>query len=375
MFETVEVDRLVRRVAAFDLDRNGDESPVSISDGIWPPLIANLYDERLTGFAVAAAEVGQLAVSSEQGEELLERQRDAMLQVLALERHLITLSDALEEAGVKMVLLKGSALAQTVYPDPSWRPFADLDFLVRGRDWQTANEVLADRGFRRALPEPRAGFDLRFGKAAELTGDDGLTVDLHRTLVVGPFGLWIDLEELFAGTALFTVGGRTLRRLDDSSLFLHACVHASLGFWPPRLMPVRDVAQVAWFANVDWDLVAERTRRWKLAPVVRHAFETVADRLGAPIPEEAGSVMTIRPRRGEVRALNAYITDRRQRGGTAVSVLRAIPSIRGKLAYARALLFPSRDFLVARQRNGRPSYLRRLAVPVRWFTGRRRRVS
>jgi hypothetical protein len=200
-------------------------------------------------------------------------------------------------------------------------------------------------------------------------------VDLHRTLVVGPFGLWIDLDELFAGTALFSVGGRTLRRLDDSSLFLHACIHASLGWWPPLLMPVRDVAQVASSAKVDWGVVAERTRRWRLSSVVRHALETASDMLGAAVPEEAGSVMAIKPRRGEVRALNAYITDRRQRGGTAVSVLRAIPSLRGKLAYARALLFPSRDFLAARQRNGRPSYLRRLAIPVRWFTGRHRRVS
>lgn len=140
-------------------------------------------------------------------------------------------------------------------------------------------------------------------------------------------------------------------------------------------MPVRDVAQVASFAKIDWNVVAERTRRWRLSSVVRHAFETASNILGATVPEEAGSVMTIKPRRGEVRALNAYITDRRQRGGTAVSVLRAIPSLRGKVAYARALLFPSRDFLVARQQNGRHSYLRRLAVPVRWFTGRRRRVS
>jgi hypothetical protein len=371
--EFVGRDHLARRVAAFGLHPDNHET-VSISQEDWPLLLATMHNQRLTGFAVAAAEDGSLDLLSGQAEELLARQRDAMLQVLALERHLVTLSAALEKAGVQMILLKGSALAHTVYPDPSWRPFADLDFLVRGRDWQQATEVLADQGFRRTLPEPRAGFDVRFGKAAELIGDDGLTIDLHRTLVVGPFGLWIDLDELFRGTAPLSVGGRVLRRLDDASLFLHACMHASLGWWPPLLMPVRDVAQVSSSARVDWDVVAERTQRWRLAGVVRLAFKTAQETLGASVPPEARAVMAIQPRRKEVRALTAYTTNRRQRGGTATSTLRAIPGIRAKAAYVRALLFPNRQFLSARQRTARGSYLRRLAVPIRWLVRSRRRA-
>jgi hypothetical protein len=363
-------------VAAFGLqegERAAEE--VSISEQTWPFLLAILYDQRLTGLAVATAEEGALSLSSAQSEALLDRHRDAMLQVLSLERHLITLSTALEDAGVQMVLVKGPAVAHTVYPDPSWRPFVDLDFLVRGRDFQRACEVLADRGFHRGLPEPRAGFDMRFGKAAELTGPDGLMIDLHRTLVVGPFGLWIDLEELFAGTVPFSLGGCALRRLDDASLFLHACVHASLGWWPPLLMPLRDVAQVASFANVDWDAVAERTRRWKLGAVVRHAVETATQTLGASFPAEVGGVLMIKPGRRELQALNAYVTDRRGRGGTATSTIRAIPGLRAKAAYVRALLFPSREFLTARVPSGRPSYLRRWTIPIRWLTAKRRSSS
>jgi len=370
----VEHHRLARRVAAFGLHQD-DHEAVSISQVDWLLLLPALSQQRLTGFAVAAAEAGSLTLSSGQAEELLERHRDAMLQVLALERHLVTLSAALEDSGVEMVLLKGSALAHTVYPDASWRPFADLDFLVRGPDFQRACEVLAGRGFTRTLPEPRARFDVRFGKAAELTGPGGLMVDLHRTLVVGPFGLWIDLDELFTGTAPLNIGGRVIRRLDDTSLFVHACMHASLGWWPPLLMPVRDVAQVASYARVDWDLFAERTRRWRLAAVVRHAFETASQTLGAAFPDESKSVLAMEPRRKERRALDAYITNRRGRGATATSTLRAIPSLRAKVAYVRALLFPNRDFLAARQRNGRPSYLRRLAIPIRWLTARRREHS
>jgi hypothetical protein len=361
---------LVRRIAAFGLHPDGSRQ-APISDKDWPIVLSRAYDQRLTGLALAATEDGTISLTSQQVDDLLTRHRDAMLQALALERHLVTLSAAIENAGIEMVLLKGPALAHTVYPDPSWRPFADLDLLVRGRDFHRTCDVLAEHGFHRGLPEPRAGFDVRFGKAAELLGKDGLMIDLHRTLVVGPFGLWIGVEELFAGTVTVEVGDRIVRRLDDTNLFLHACVHASLGWWPALLMPVRDVAQVSSFAEIDWDLVADRCRRWRLAPVVKHALATTADMLGAEIPDGARSVLAIRSGRRERRALEAYVTDRRQRGSTTVSALWAIPGVRGKLAYVKALVFPSREFLSARQHRRPPSYLRRWAVPFRWLVGKR----
>jgi hypothetical protein len=372
--ELIESVSLSRRIAAFGLPLDGEPAEVSISEESWPLILGRLYDERLTGLAVVSAEEGWLNLSSGQAEELLDRHRRAMLQALGLERILVTLATGFEGAGIEVLVIKGPALAHTVYPDPSWRPFADVDLLVRTKDWQGACALLEDGGFRRNLPAPRARFDERFGKAAEYTGRDGLTVDLHRTLVVGPFGLWMNPDDLFERTATFSLGGRLLRRLDDSALLLHQCMHASLGWWPPLLMPVRDVAQVASAPGLDWMLVAERARRWRLAAVVRHAFETVSETLGVPVPKEAGPVMAIRPRRTELRALDAYITDRRGRGGTALSTLRAIRGLRQKAAYVRALLVPSREFLGARQRNKRPSYLRRLAVPVRWLAGGRRRT-
>lgn len=365
---------MVRRLAAVGLRQDDAEADVAISDDNWPMVLAKLYDQRLTGLAVAAAEGGSLSLSSEQTEDLLSSHRDAMLQALALERHLVTLSAALEEAAVDMVLLKGPALAHTVYPDPSWRPFADLDLMVKRRDWRQACEVLTSRGLRRGLPEPRAGFDERFGKAAEFIGGDGLMVDLHRTLVVGPFGLWVDPDELFEKKVPLRVGGRRIFRFDDTNLLIHACMHASLGWWPPLLMPVRDVVQVASFANVDWEVLEDRSQRWKLIAVVRHAFETAVETLGVALPGDTRVLTAVQPRRLERRALQAYITERRGRGGTALSLLRAIPGVRAKTAYVRALLFPSREFLRARQSSGE-SYLRRLAVPIRWLVRRSRGAS
>src|SRR5207245_8281909 len=142
---------------------------------------------RITGFAVGAMEAGWLKLSNEQEAGLLDAHREAMLPPLGVERGLLELAPEFERAGVEFLVLKGPAVAHTVYPDPSWRYFADLDLLVRPQDWQRACGLLVGLGFQRDHPEPCPGFVERFGGApAFRRSSGGGEVDLHRTLAVGP---------------------------------------------------------------------------------------------------------------------------------------------------------------------------------------------
>lgn len=372
MTDRPDAEAIVRRIAAFGLPNgNPSSAPIAIGQPDWAQVLPRLREYHITGFAVAGAEAGWLDLSAEQADALLAAHREAMLAPLAVERALLEVGSELHTENVEFVVLKGPALAHTVYPDPSWRYFGDLDLLVRGADWPKACTILEGLGYRRALPEPRGGFDQRFGKAAEFRREGGTEVDLHRTLVVGPFGLWIEPETLFDGTTELRVWDRTLRRLDDTLLQLHACMHASLGWWPPLKVPVRDVAQVAHNVDVDWEALADRAARWKLRAVVRHALQTASDTLEVELPVGAEELVAYPPSRREHRALQGYVTDRRKRGGTAVSTLKAIPGLRAKAAFLRALLFPNREFLAARSGSTR-SYWRRWAIPVRWVLRRGR---
>ena len=280
-----------------------------------------------------------------------------------MDRTLVELAAAFEEAGVEFVALKGPVLAHLAYPDPTWRSYGDLDVLVRTADWSEACQVLEEGGFLRDLPEPRRGFSARFGKAASFSGPGGISVDLHRTLALGPFGLWLSPEELFDRTAPFGLGGRTILRLDDTALMAHAAAHAALGWTPPLLLPLRDAVQVAGTRAVDWTRLEEDAARWRLTAVVQAALRTARDVLGASVPRGAEALMARRVDRREERALEAYAGTRRLRGSMAVATLAAIDGLRPKAEYVSALLFPSREFLEARgatasQRWGRS--LRRL---------------
>src|SRR5207302_10260160 len=92
----------------------------------------------------------------------------------------------------------------------------------------------------------------------------------------------------------------------------------------------------------------------------------VSESLQVSLPPEAGPILAGPSGRRERRALRAFVTDRRDRGGMTLSTIGAIKGVRAKTAYIRGLLFPDKAFLAARQ-GGRVSYLSRWKVPVHWI--------
>ena len=370
MPELARTRALGLRIAAYGLD--GREEPIDVGHDEWRRLIEFISAQRLSGIAAAAAGAGVLRLDDAQAEELRGIHVADMTWTLALERALLRIAREAGTEDLDHIVLKGPALAHRFYPDPSWRAFTDIDLLVRTADWRRACAVLERLGFHRQRPEPRAGFDERFGKAAVHIDGQGLNVDLHRTLVLGSFGLWMRPEELFDRTIPFTVAGVPFRRLDDTAMLLHACVHAALGFQDPLLMPLRDLAQVTCLGNIDWEEFGRWAARWKLSGVVGHAFDLAERLLGLEPPAELAGVRTLAVGRRERRALDAYTTGLRARGGTVRSELWAVPGIRQKIELLRAMLFPDPAFLAARTEEGaRPSYVRRWAVPIRWLLRRR----
>src|SRR5262249_20849398 len=152
----------------------------------WARLLARIRFERLNGLAAEAAADGRLVLSDQQTDQLLGLHRGSMLWCLRAEQKLLGLADAFVLEGIEFAVLKGPSLAHRFYREPSLRPFGDLDVLVRSGDYERACDLLARLGHRRCRPEPRPGWEARFGKASvHVHPDDGIEVDLHRTLVLG----------------------------------------------------------------------------------------------------------------------------------------------------------------------------------------------
>jgi hypothetical protein len=286
-----------------------------------------------------------------------------MSLVLMLEHALLEVVDLFEDNGVSYRVLKGSAVAHLDYADPSLRSFGDIDLLVPSGHFDVAAALLADSGHHRRFPEPRPGFDRQFGKGTSFIDRTFTEIDLHRTFVLGPYGLSLDLDELWsAPPATFSLAGRRVQALRAEHRFLNACYHAVLGNTPPRLVPLRDVAELMLAGKVDIDEVRRLAERWRAKAVVAAAVRSAWDTL-ALADATALSFWAYRyePEPWEARALSVY---QRPETGYAARSMASIRVIRGagrKAAYLRALTFPRRDYVQGRHRG----------FAQRWWRGAR----
>ncbi len=330
-----------------------------LGDDDFHELVSLVENHRLLGALVEAVESGQFPVSEGQLGRIRERHRNWSLNVLKVERLLMKVTDRFESAGIEFRIVKGVALAHTVYDDPTWRVFADVDLLIRSHQIDRAVDLVTNSlGGQRTVAELRPGFDREFGKEAMLV-IDGMELDVHRTLVSGPFGLTVDVDELMAGGADLEVGDRTLTTLGPASRYLSACYNLALGDYPVRLGAVRDLFLIDRLGDVDVATITDIARRWQASAVVCRAANLMSElQGGTPSPTLRQLAELQVPTRERV-ALRTYLTPTRSYRRQVASLL-VIPGVRPRLRYLRALVTPSGDYLASRGWTER-SHVRRAA--------------
>ena len=330
-------------VASASVGQAGAVVTVPSDQAEWSQLLLSVARHRISGLLTAAIESGQVRVTDAQYQDAIDAQRERMTACLLLEDHLIHISTTLVAAGIDVRALKGPAVAHLDYPDPSWRVFGDVDILVRSRDFDDAVDAITATGVERRFPELRPRFDCRFSKGVEFFAADRPEVDLHRTFVMGRFGLLIDLDEVWAGSEPFELAGHTMHALDADVRFLHACYHVALGGRHVRLAQLRDIGQLLHRPGtpIDIDRVLSLARSWKGEMVVARAVRLATDGL---LLEENGLsrwATEFRPSSLDRRTLRTYLDPSAGYAARSLVAVAAIPGWRARLAFVHALAMPS----------------------------------
>ena len=353
------VDADLAAIAAFGLQGSVARAVGPVDDEVFARILIGAQRHRLTGLVGAAVQAGALSTTPEQ-QALLEHELQAWLaHALRAEALVLAATDALNVAGIEFRILKGVALAHTVYPDPAWRVFGDADLLVPHDALTRAAEILVKAlPLVREIPELRPGFDDRFGKEVLLRTDRGLELDVHRTLVEGAMGLRVHLPDLFAPPSVMVLGGHRLAILPPPAQLMSSAFAAILGDSPPRLMVLRDVVQVLGVLDPGPDAVLALARRWRAEAVLARALTTAWDVLRPTTqPALVAWALAYRPGRLDRLLLRAHTGPGRAYAAQAAGLLVA-PGVRGRAAYLRALAWPQRAYLEARG-YGRVQFARR----------------
>jgi Uncharacterised nucleotidyltransferase len=345
-----EVTTMLGGVATYGLPGSpsaASSKPLDHDD--WHLLLAHVRRERITGLLAEAISTEFFPATDTQATEAFDLSTEVLATELTLEATLLQVAETFENEVIPFRVLKGPAVAHLDYPDAALRDFGDIDLLIRPDDLDRTIALLNEQGFARRFPEPRAGFDRRFTKSVSVVNPGGQELDLHRTLAPGVFGLRVRVETLWdASPAQFVLGDRTLVALGSAERFIHACYHAVLGNAPPRLVPLRDIAQMLLCGSVAPNQVQTVAAAWRGEAVVKHAIMTAwaAMRLTDVVAlsswaaqDSAGS-----QQRELARALSLNYSYTAQ----ALDSVRAIPTVRDRLRYVSALAFPRRSYLSGR---------------------------
>jgi hypothetical protein len=269
---------------------------------------------------------------------------------------------ALDAAGIPVRLLKGAALALTVYENPSDRPMDDLDLLVPEDRIDDAVLVLRTLGFERnkhVAPPKIRGTERLEALHVNLVGPApvSLMCELHWTLVApdgsryAPDIRWfwepatVDRSAAAPRTPCAVFNASCVPH--PSRLLLHLCAHAVLQHpgeeW--RLIWFHDIDCVARMLT-DWDPVVEAAGRFHWAAAVHAAVAAAAALFGTPLPGDLLDRLAaaIAPR--DIRDLARRRSATTLRDHFAHGICTATWS--GRLRVLRGLLIPSREYLAWR---------------------------
>jgi hypothetical protein len=170
---------------------------------------------------------------------------------------------ALHAAGVRVMLLKGAALAQTAYGGIRKRPMSDIDVLVDSGNARIARRLMLDTNWREIAGGIRDEVYERHHHLPPLqdSKSSDLQLEIHTALFPErqPFAfdaadLWANAEPL--GTALSGAFAP-----DSVHSLLHACLHflwshqGRFGVW----RTIRDI-DVLSRASLDWDAFVNAAR-------------------------------------------------------------------------------------------------------------------
>lgn len=183
---------------------------------------------------------------------------------LALIAELFRVLAALESCGVTATPYKGPVLATQAYGGVALREFSDLDIILPQRQVADAHRALVALGFSPEIaeiepsqPPRRIPGQYVFRKGA------GTLVELHTERTLRYFPVPLDLQALCARRQPIAFAGRQVLTFSPEDTLLLLSVHGSKHLWD-RLSWIADIAALTARSPLDWPLLLERARSWRV---------------------------------------------------------------------------------------------------------------
>jgi hypothetical protein len=195
--------------------------------------------------------------------------------------------DALADADIPALIVKGPSLVERYYHDPALRFYSDVDLVVPPARLRAAIDVLERRGFGLLDANwPLIIADLR--GQVHLHNEGIGTIDLHWHLINDARKrrtLHMRADEMWPESIEGTIADSRCRVLAPADDIAYVCLHAALAGCH-RFLWLLDVKHMAASGDVDWDLVGRRARRWRFGAGIYLVLALAREFADAAVPLE-----------------------------------------------------------------------------------------
>lgn len=341
----------------------------------WPRVLRVAVDEALAPFLqVLLQEQGWAPLAVQQ--ELRQAYIDSALRNALLWEELSRVLRLLAQAGIPAILLKGAAVAETVYGNVAVRPMRDLDLLLSPEQINDALIRLQAIGYRLAAPEVAAGAGLIYENEILLGKADSTqtALELHWSLIDSPhYQRILDMAWFWQSRRPVTIAGTPAWVLGPEAQLLHLCAHLALHHRGRGLLWQMDIVALlhALGDQIDWELVLTQAAACDLVLALRRTLGDVIAGWSAPVPAPIWQrLATMSPSPAEQRAVAWLTAAERPVAQRFWADLASLPTWPARLRFARLHLFPTAAYMRRRYAISHPALL-----PVyylyRWYLGAR----
>ena len=219
------------------------------------------------------------------------------LDMMNLTAELSKLATLFNQNGIRMMALKGPALAAKLYGRTSMRPSTDLDLLVSGDDIEAVEQLLFEEGYdnigrKRILSLKEQAFFKRFNHHYIYGNENSdIPIEVHWRLNKQATGFVTEdhFDELWRKREVITFEGIRVPTLSAIDTCLYLIVHGAYHRWL-CLRWLYDVAQLLHTdPELTTDAVMEYAGKFKLQHLVGQALILSKTLFGTGLPD------TLRP--------------------------------------------------------------------------------
>jgi hypothetical protein len=198
---------------------------------------------------------------------------------------------AFSREGISVVLLKGAALAITVYRSVGLRPMFDVDLLVRSNQLERAAGILRNLGYVSDESYATADWYKRHHHhlVPFVASDRSISIELHHHILSPRAEVEVPPDTFWQHAHPVSLGSESALVPAPEHLLISVCLHTALSQCFERtLRDIVDVAEILrrFETAFNWDLVLRDSPRSGAARALYYSLWFAQSTTGAPIPRQ-----------------------------------------------------------------------------------------